>query len=217
MRVILRPDRSASSRQRCKSSIRAPGALALGQAYSRLVIDSNRKLTAHDSIATASDTIPVPGNADVSPEERDARYHQIMLPCQTRVGAELVALRAVGPVRIVSIRTCTKQLRGGTFRPWQVGVISGADERMRRPVFEHLQVAATGLLIGENEPYIVNMTNDYTLPVYAEAQGIPYVEFEFRNDMFGDDASREEICRVTAEALYHAVAELADDRHRSYE
>jgi hypothetical protein len=139
-------------------------------------------------------------NADGSPEEGDARYHQIMLPYQMRVGAELVALRAMGSVHIVSMHTCTKQLRGGTFRPWQVGVISGPDERMRRLVFEHLQAGATGFVIGENEPYIVNMTNDYTLPVYAEAQGIPYVEFEFRNDMFGDDASREEICRMTAES-----------------
>jgi predicted N-formylglutamate amidohydrolase len=94
----------------------------------------------------------------VSPEERDARYHQIMLPYQTRVGAELVALRAVGPVRIVSMHTCTKQLRGGTFRPWQVGVISGVDERMRRQVFEHLQVAAKASFPGGRDGHRLSTT-----------------------------------------------------------
>jgi predicted N-formylglutamate amidohydrolase len=50
------------------------------------------------------------------------------------------------------------------------------------------------------------MENDYTLPVHAEAAGIPYVEFEMRNDSYKDQASRDRVAALLARALRSAFA-----------
>jgi predicted N-formylglutamate amidohydrolase len=177
-----------------------------GQAYSRLVIDSNRQPAARDSIATISDGVTVPGNADCTPEERRRRYDLIMRPYQDRIAAEIA--QRPKPLCIVSMHSCTAQLAGGKQRPWHIGVISGPDDRMRRRVFASLAADSGGLVIGENEPYVVSMENDYTLPVHAEAAGIPYVEFEMRNDSYKDDASRERAAVLLARALNEAFADI---------
>jgi predicted N-formylglutamate amidohydrolase len=173
-----------------------------GQAYSRLVIDSNRKIAARDSIATISDGVTVPGNADLTVEERKRRYDLIMRPYQDRIAAEIAARPK--PLCIVSMHSCTAQLSGGKKRPWHIGVISGPDDRMRRRVFAALSADSGGLVIGDNEPYIVSMEKDYTLPVHAEAAGIPYVEFEMRNDSYKDQASRGRVADLLAWALKNA-------------
>lgn len=175
-----------------------------GQAYSRLVIDSNRKTSAKDSIATVSDGIPVPGNADLTERERRLRYDLIMRPYQDRIAAEIA--QRPKPLCIVSMHSCTAQLSGGKLRPWHIGVISGPDDRMRRRVYEDLAADSGGLVIGENEPYVVSMENDYTLPVHAEAAAIPYVEFEMRNDSYKDVQSRKRAAALLARALKSAFA-----------
>jgi predicted N-formylglutamate amidohydrolase len=178
-----------------------------GQAYSRLVIDSNRKTTARDSIATISDGIAVPGNAALSERERKLRYELIQRPYQDRIAAEIA--QHPKPLCIVSMHSCTARLSGGKLRPWHIGVISGPDDRMRRRVFAALAADSGGLVIGDNEPYVVSMENDYTLPVHAEAAGIPYVEFEMRNDSYKDAASRSKVAGLLARALKEAFATLA--------
>jgi predicted N-formylglutamate amidohydrolase len=178
-----------------------------GQAYSRLVIDSNRKTTARDSIATISDGIAVPGNADLSERERKLRYELIQRPYQGRIAAEIA--RHPKPLCVVSMHSCTARLSGGKLRPWHIGVISGPDDRMRRRVFAALAADSGGLVIGDNEPYVVSMENDYTLPVHAETAGIPYVEFEMRNDSYKDAASRSRAGALLARALKNAFAEIS--------
>ncbi len=180
-----------------------------GQAYSRLVIDSNRKPSARDSIAKVSDGVPVPGNADLTEAECKRRYALIMRPYQDRIAAEIA--RRPKPLCIVAMHSCTAQLSGGKLRPWHIGVISGPDDRMRRRVFDLLAADSGGLVIGENEPYVVSMENDYTLPVHAEAAGIPYVEFEMRNDSYKDAASRRRAGALLARALKSAFAQVVGD------
>jgi len=177
-----------------------------GQAYSRLVIDSNRKTTARDSIAAISDGITIPGNADLTERERKLRYELIQRPYQERITAEIA--QRPKPLCIVSMHSCTAQLSGGRLRPWHIGVISGPDDRMRRRVFAALSAESGGLVIGDNEPYVVSMENDYTLPIHAEAAGIPYVEFEMRNDSYKDQASRDRAAVLLARALKAAFLSL---------
>ncbi|MBV9949245.1 MAG: N-formylglutamate amidohydrolase, partial [Myxococcales bacterium] len=43
------------------------------------------------------------------------------------------------------------------------------------------------LAVGDNQPYAMDGT-DYTVPRHAHAQGLPYLELEFRQDLLGDDA-----------------------------
>lgn len=188
----------------------ALGAPALGQAYSRLVIDANRRPEAEDSIAEVSDGVPIPGNSGLSPDDRALRVHEILQPYQDRIAAELRRSGSTRPGCIVSVHTFTPRLASGRPRPWHVGVISGPDGRIRRRVFDYLISRATDLIIGDNEPYTVNMATDYTIPVHAEGNKIAYVEFELRNDKFGGDAERSAICNLLANALRAALDNVGD-------
>lgn len=184
------------------------GAAAIGQAYSRLVVDCNRQVTAADSIAPASDGVWIPANCDVSGAERERRAQAILAPYQDHIARHLESDGAQAPPCIVSMHSFTPKPRRGTRRPWHIGVISGPDGRIREGVLAYLAATSTSLVIGDNEPYAVNLETDYTLPVHAERTGTCYVEFELRNDLFGGAAAQRRVCELLAEALAHAYARL---------
>lgn len=184
------------------------GAPAVGQAYSRLVIDCNRRRDVADSMAESSDGVPVPGNMNLPQRERDRRAAEIMEPYQSLIGARIEVARKFARPCIVSVHTCSPRLRDGAWRPWQIGVISGPDARMKQLVLRDLRVVASALEIGDNRPYQVNMGGDYTLPCHAEVKGLPYVEFEIRNDCFVDGAGRAWICSILAGSLIRARQKL---------
>src|SRR3954452_8318756 len=60
-------------------------AAAVLQTYSRLVIDSNRQPGLDSSIPTVSELTVIPGNDNLSAEERDARQREIFQPYHTRI------------------------------------------------------------------------------------------------------------------------------------
>jgi predicted N-formylglutamate amidohydrolase len=184
------------------------GAIAIGQRYSRLVIDCNRKFSTHDSIAEVSDGVIIPGNSGMAVAERQQRIGTIMMPYHNRIEDELERRRSE-PVCIISMHTFTPRLSGGQLRPWHVGVMSGPDDRMRTRVFRLLESNARNLTVGDNEPYVIRLEENYTLPVHAEAGGLPYVQFELRNDMFGDPESRGEICELLADVITQAFEDLS--------
>jgi predicted N-formylglutamate amidohydrolase len=184
------------------------GAMAIGQSYSRLVIDCNRRVTAGDSIAEVSDTVVIPGNLGISPRERRQRAEAIMMPYHQRIADELAGNPGSGPSCIVSMHTFTRCLANDRPRPWHVGVMSGPDDRMRSRVLRYFREARPDLPVGDNEPYVIKAEENYTLPVHAEAAGRPYVQFELRNDLFGKPASRRDICRLLADAVRTALEDL---------
>ena len=182
-------------------------ATAFGQGYSRLVIDCNRLATTSDSIAEISDGVVIPGNVAISAEERQRRVKAFLEPYHNRIAREIDNRRS-RPLCIITMHTFTPRLAGGAPRPWLVGVMSGPDDRMRRRVLTRLNAIRPDLNAGDNEPYVIRPDQNYTLPVHAERSGLPYVQFELRNDKFGDSNSRGEICALLADVLTESFADL---------
>ncbi len=153
------------------------------QRYSRLVVDCNRLPTAHDSIAAVADGTAVPGNADLDAASREARVAALHAPYHRQIAALLDARAARGqPTFLVSMHSFAPELRlRPADRPWDVGLCWHRDVRLSRLLVEGLADEA-GLRIGENQPYSVDMENDYSIPVHGEGRGLPYVEFEVRQD-----------------------------------
>jgi predicted N-formylglutamate amidohydrolase len=60
------------------------------------------------------------------------------------------------------------------------------------------------LVVGENEPYSVSETTDYTIPVHAERRGLPHVEIEVRQDLIEQDAGQREWAARLMAALTEA-------------
>lgn len=181
------------------------GAPLVFQRYSRIVAESNRRLASPDFIAPVSDGTMIPANQAVDPADRARRTAEIVEPYHREISARLDRHEAERrPAILVSMHSFTPSLLTRPFaRPWHVGLCYGADMRFTVPVLDLLD-AEQDLVVGRNEPYAVDMAKDYSIPVHGEERGVPYAEFEIRQDLIADAAGQgafaERLSRVLAAA-----------------
>lgn len=179
------------------------GALLIEQVYSRLVIDCNRAPGHPTAIVTVSDGTMVPANANLSKEEAAARTRAIFEPYHRRIGEELDRRGKAGQeIFLIALHSFTPEMEGFR-RPWQCGVLHNQDPRFAHIVLELLR--ADGLTAGDNEPYELTDTSDYTIPVHGERRRIPHLEIEIRQDLIEHEAGQAEWAERLARILPQAV------------
>ncbi len=180
---------------------RALDAFLIGQPYSRLCIDCNRPVTSPTSIPEISESTPIPGNVGIAHDDRVARVAALFTPYHNRIVRELDA-RAHRPTLFVAMHSFTNRYKGFD-RPWHAGVLFNQDQGISRIMLDLLR-AEPGLVVGENEPYSVSDTSDYSAPVHAERRGLPYLEIEIRQDLIatpeGEAEWAERFIRLLPEA-----------------
>ena len=148
---------------------------------SRLVVDCNRDEEAPGAIPIASDGHAIPGNA-LDHAGREARLARFFRPYHDHIASTIAAHR---PAMVLSLHSFTPLLASDPeqARPWQVGVLYNADDRLAAPAIVALQ--GEGLIVGDQLPYSGKLLNA-TMNRHAEASAIPYVGIEMRQDMVGD-------------------------------
>ena len=162
----------------------------VAQLYSRLVIDCNRDPAAATSICEVSEVTSIPGNYGLSERQRLARREALFRPYHERISALLDERAACGAETVlVSMHSFTPVFKG-VARPWHVGVLYNHDPRLGRILLDLLQ-AEGNLVIGDNEPYAVSDTTDYTIPVHGERRSLPHVEIEIRQDLIAGQEGQE--------------------------
>lgn len=151
---------------------------------SRLVIDLNREEDAPGLIPVESDGFAIPGNKLLTAEGRHARIEHFWRPYHQGIATRIAADR---PRLIISLHSFTPRLstRPDEQRPWQIGVLYNQDDRAARIGIAALRAA--GIVTGDNEPYSGKVLNA-TMNGHAEANGIPYLGIEVRQDLIGDAA-----------------------------
>jgi predicted N-formylglutamate amidohydrolase len=147
--------------------------------YSRLVIDCNRPLHNAESIAEQSAGVPVPGNRDLSPLEREMRINALFRPYHGAI-SRLLDARSHKPSLLLSIHSFTPVLNGRA-RPWHIGVSYGRDRRLAALMIGALAHSGN-FTVGDNEPYPIEDDVDYTIPVHGEGRGLPGAMIEIRQD-----------------------------------
>tara|TARA_R110002020_G_scaffold24424_14_gene80484 strand:- start:8872 stop:9609 length:738 start_codon:yes stop_codon:yes gene_type:complete len=158
------------------------------QPYSRLVIDCNRPRDAADLAAERADDRPIPGNAGLSASDLDARWDEIHQPFHRELAALLP-----GKTALASIHSFTPRRRvDSELRPLQIGVLARDDNALFRHIMRRLPTLHDGP-VAANAPYEIEDASDYTIPVHAEARGLPHVLIEVRNDLIGFPAG---VCRI---------------------
>ncbi|WP_068084428.1 N-formylglutamate amidohydrolase [Novosphingobium rosa] len=168
------------------------------QRYSRLVIDCNRQLHAHDSIPQISEYTQVPGNHDLSETDRLIRQQEIHAPYHACIADLLDRWQGPAPI-LVAMHSCTPRYKE-QVRTMEIGCLYGDDRRFAGKVLDVLQ-ARVGPTAVDNQPYQVDMLNDYSVPVHAEKRGLAYVEFEIRQDLIADAAGALQWARTVSDAL----------------
>jgi len=185
--------------------LNAPALLA---GYSRLVVDCNRHLHDPTSMRPVSDGTPIPGNATLSPADRQARSDALYQPYHRAIAQRLDDFvgRSITPA-LLSIHSCTPEM-AGQFRPWHIGICWEADRRIAGPVMAALG-RAPDVVVGDNQPYNLDLLEDYSVPVHAIRRGLPHLQVEFRQDLIATSAGARRWAEILLAALPPALAQPA--------
>jgi predicted N-formylglutamate amidohydrolase len=179
------------------------GAHLIAQAYSRLVIDCNRPPGAPSSIPMISEATTIPGNEGLTRDEAEARRRLVFAPYHDRITAVIAARRRAGrPTVLLSLHSFTP-VYAGIARPWHVGTLYNRDRRLPPLLLQHLR-GEGDLVVGDNEPYAVSDSSDYTIPVHGEAEGLTCSGIEIRQDLIGEASGQI----AWAERLHRILTEI---------
>ncbi|ACY18247.1 N-formylglutamate amidohydrolase [Haliangium ochraceum] len=163
---------------------------AVLQRYSRLVVDCNRPSEAVDYITPLSEATEIPGNIGLSKAAIDARTRAIYRPFHDTISALLDRREAAGTATAFVPMHSFTPVYLGVARPWQLGILYDRDPRVGRILLDHLSEQSE-ITVGDNQPYAITPSRDYTLPVHSEQRGIPGVELEIRQDEIADEAAQQ--------------------------
>jgi predicted N-formylglutamate amidohydrolase len=175
----------------------------VAQNYSRLVIDCNRDLRQPSSIPTVGESVEIPGNTGLDPQEVTARSEEIFQPYHDHLRALLDERERAGRRSILVAQHSMTDVFKAVRRPMHAAVLYNRDRRFAGLVLEKLR-EESDLIIGDNEPYSGSDAVDYTIPYHAELRGIPYVELEIRQDLIRDQEGQSTWARRVAKALSEA-------------
>lgn len=178
------------------------GCTAILGGVSRLVIDLNREADAPGLLPVMSDGHAIPGNRDADLAQRMMRFHH---PYHHQVERLLGAMTA--PF-ILSAHSFTPHLASdpGQQRPWEIGVLYNEDDRAARIAIPLLEAA--GLIVGDQLPYSGKQLNA-TMNRHAEANGIPYLGIEMRQDLVGDAAGQRRFADILGPVVLACRSALA--------
>ena len=153
--------------------------------FSRLVIDPNRGEDDPTLLMKLYDGTIIPGNRHAGADELERRLNRCHRPYHTAL-AELAARRA--DTIIVAVHSFTRQLRGRPPRPWHLGLLYAADERLSRPLLKRLEGEAD-ICVGANQPYGGHLPGD-SIARHAIAYERPNILLELRNDLIETEAQQ---------------------------
>jgi predicted N-formylglutamate amidohydrolase len=178
------------------------GCKAILGGVSRLVIDLNREEDAPGLLPVMSDGHAIAGNRDADLNARLMRFYH---PYHERV-SDLLA-QMTSPF-ILSLHSFTPSLASDPAqeRPWEVGVLYNRDDRAARIAIPMLEAA--GLVVGDQQPYSGALLNA-TMNRHAEADGIPYLGIEMRQDIAGSEEGQARFAKILGPILLHCKARLA--------
>lgn len=171
----------------------------------RLLLDLNRDPAASDSIPSESDGIAIPGNQQLSDDERAARRSWLYEPFHAAVDNLLRARMAQGQVTaVVSIHSFTPTM-SGYARPWQVGVLSDRDRRLADALIAELR-ASGDWCVGDNQPYAPADGVYHSVARHGQDHGLLCAMLEVRNDLLADETGVQGWRDTLARALSKAIS-----------
>lgn len=164
----------------------------VSQTYSRLVIDCNRSFANPTMIPEVSDDLPIPGNQNLTPAQKQLRiteiyesYHQMISQLiENRIKTNIETI-------FISLHSFTPEMKDSFKRPWHAGILHGQNNQFSM-VFKKILEENYAYPIGDNQPYALSPKNDYTVPTHAYQRNLPYLELEIRQDLITTKDQQQE-------------------------
>ncbi len=179
----------------------------IAQRFSRLVIDCNRDPARADAMPAVSDGSVIPGNTDLSSDQRAARVAQVFTPYHAAIGAELDARTARGLQTLVVALHSFTPVMAGFVRPWRFGVLHLGGSPFSNALLARLRADPHTGEVGDNQPYAMDGI-DFTVPHHAIGRGLDYAELEVRQDLLGDEAGQDAVAEILMRMLPRALQDI---------
>lgn len=173
----------------------------IASGYSRLVIDCNRPLASDELIPEKSAGVIIPGNQNLSTQERTQRIENLFIPYHHAINNLLdkrLKEDLKRPIIFLSIHSFTPFLFNQQ-RPWHIGVSHKSDNRFARCLYDAL-AQEHDITVGFNQPYPIEDAFDYSIPIHGEARGLPSAMIEIRQDGLSDKVGIENWAERIAKA-----------------
>ncbi|NKL06675.1 N-formylglutamate amidohydrolase [Rhizobium leguminosarum] len=179
-----------------------PGALAVArilsevldatlvyQRFSRLIYDCNRPPSSPGAMPETSEIYAIPGNKDLSPEERLARTDALYVPFHDAIRGLIRDRRARGQDSVIVTMHSFTPVYHGRERAVELGILHDEDSRLADLM---LRAAAEAPLYRteRNEPYGPEDGVTHTLILHGLSNGLRNVMIEVRNDLIADDSGQ---------------------------
>lgn len=187
--------------------------------YSRLVIDCNRPPESVESVPEVSEGVVIPGNRKIDPSDRRARQVEVFWPYHQRISDVLNARARKGVETVLVSLHSFNPVRGGCFRPWEIGVTYMNVNPLASHLLATLDRSDHDLMVGDNEPYTVTPESDFVVPRHGEDRGLESVLIEIRQDHLVQERDRRKWVERLAASLSSYVDRRAtgQDRHPTRE
>lgn len=176
---------------------------------SRLVVDLNRdEDDCSGLMPSVSDGYVIPGNTGLTAETKEARLSRFYRPYHQHI-TDLIQKQL--PTLIVSLHSFTPCLKSDVncYRPWQIGLLYNNDDRAAQIALALLREAQ--LIVGENEPYSGRILNA-TMNRHAEANHIPYLLLEIRQDLLDGMSAIENWSQILSKVIIKTVNALENEK-----
>lgn len=174
------------------------GAGLVASGVSRLIYDCNRPAWADDAMPAKSEVFDIPGNANLSQAEREARTNTYYRPFESALNK--VIANVTDPV-IVTVHSFTPVFHGAR-RSVEIGILHDSDTRLADAMLT-LAAQHTDADVQRNAPYGPEHGVTHTLKEHGIKHGHPNVMLEIRNDLI---ATPQQQARM-AEMLSRWIAE----------
>ncbi len=173
---------------------------------SRLVVDLNRYPEDASAIPLVSDGHEIPGNR-LDDKGRAQRLDRYFHPYHRRLK---LLLHEARPALILSIHSFTPRLDTDPLaeRPWEIGVLYNEHDAAANLAIAHLE--GEGLNVGDQLPYSGKLLNA-TMNRHAEANDIPYVGVEIRQDLIAEASGQERFAAILDEMAQFVAERLASE------
>ncbi len=181
---------------------------------SRLVYDCNRPPESAGAISAQSEMIVVPGNANLTPAQREARLEQVYRPFCQAVSQLIAQREQLGlSTALITVHSFTP-FYYGQARAVEIGILHDSDSRLADAMLteaHHLPHRR----IERNQPYGPADGVTHSLKIHGIAHGLANVMIEVRNDLITNENQEDTLATelLTLMQPYWRTAAPREARH----
>ncbi len=172
------------------------------QRYSRLVYDCNRPPESDGAMPEVSEHTAIPGNKDLSSDEKLARIRDIYWPFHHAISDVLDARACAARKTIMVTLHSFTRIYKGKERALELGILYDRDAS----IASKLVKAFPNVDVRLNEPYGPKDGVLHTINLHAAPRGLKSAMLEIRNDLIANERGQNEWAQRLSLPLIMAAA-----------